>query len=67
MISDILVLQWFGCTWVGDGLPLSALVQAARTINDDAWLIGIIWSETRPLGRYPIPALWVRGRDTVRL
>ncbi|MEM1191566.1 MAG: hypothetical protein AAGI72_23745 [Pseudomonadota bacterium] len=65
-IGDLLILRWYDCTAV-DGLPLSALVEAAKTVNDDVWRIGIIWSATRPQDKYPIPALWASSDVIVRL
>lgn len=65
-LIDLWVTRWFDCTAV-DRLPLSALVQAAPKRTDEPRLIGILWSETRPLTAYPIPLLWVCGREVVRL
>ncbi|MEO1080065.1 MAG: hypothetical protein AAFY29_10965 [Pseudomonadota bacterium] len=65
-IGELIALHWFKSSEVDD-LPLSGLVLAALTREDVLWLIGIIWSQTRPLHKYPIPALWVCGRSVVRL
>ena len=56
-ILDVLIVHLYEAATV-DGQALDLLVEARPTHHSPMKRFGIIFSNSKPIGKYPIPVLW---------
>lgn len=65
-IVDLIIVSIYETTAV-DGLPLDALIDAQKTLNDPVKQFGVVFGATPPdWSQYKIPVLWIKDGGSGR-